>query len=124
MTPESAFIVAYTSDIEKLTTFWEGMQAEIKQKFGDKLVIALAQIEIHYILETLEPFEEYQFATKREGRGQGVLTYFGVEDIKKFHALVKSFSTFTTEPRKNAWDGIEFLFKDPDGYLFAAYQLD
>ncbi len=119
----TSFLVYYAQSIEQTHQFWLRLGAIIKQKADDKVVVAIGGYEIHYIQENTEPFAEYQFATSKQGRGQGVLLYFGVSDIDAYNQLAKdSQVTAHTEVLKNHWDSREFLFSDPDGYLFVAYQ--
>lgn len=120
----SSFLVYYAQSIEQTQQFWLGLGAVIRQKADDKVVVAVGGYEIHYIQENTEPFAEYQFATNKLGRGQGSLLYFGVTDIDAYYRLAKDNRVVTrTEVLKNHWDSKEFLFLDPDGYLFVAYQV-
>jgi hypothetical protein len=118
------FSVNYISNVGETIEFWKSLGVKIIEHTQDKVVIDLGNFQIHYILETTEPFAEYQFATDTNGRGRGVLYYFEAEDLGGFYDKVKSLSPKHLTPLKNNhWDGREFLFSDPDGYLFVAYTL-
>jgi uncharacterized glyoxalase superfamily protein PhnB len=118
----TSFLVYYAQSIERTHQFWLQLGTTIKQKAEDKVVVAIGGYEIHYIQENTEPFAEYQFATSKQGRGQGALLYFGVTDIDGYYQLAKDKQVQTrTEVLKNHWDSREFMFSDPDGYLFVVY---
>ncbi len=121
----SSFLVYYAQSIERTHQFWLKLGAVIKEKADDKVVVALGGYEIHYIQENTEPFAEYQFATSKQGRGQGALLYLGVTDIDSYYQQINDSEIATrTEVLKNHWGSREFLFPDPDGYLFVAYQVN
>jgi len=124
MLPDTAFLVYYTKSTELIKAFWDSLKVEANQYTDDKVVVVMGNIEIHYILDTTEPFEEYLFATMPTNRGQGIIHYFSVNDIEKFRTAVEKLKPAQlTEIKNNHWDAKEFLFSDPDGYLFAVYEM-
>ena len=89
------------------------------------MVIDLNGYELHYVLESTEPFEEYFFATNKNNRGMGSLIYFNTDDINELHSEATKLSpNKITNVKENLWEGREFLFSDPDGYLFVAYKMN
>lgn len=119
---DSAFLVVYCAEVVATASFYQKLGFIAKEHTEDKFVVNVGGVELHYILETTEPFAEYRFATNREMRGQGVLIYFGVDDLEQFYRKAKE-STLT-EIKSNHWGGKEFMFKDPDGYLFVVYEVE
>ncbi|MCA9381673.1 VOC family protein [Candidatus Dojkabacteria bacterium] len=118
------FIVKYASAIKETTNFWSDLDFSIVENEEDKVVIDLGQLEIHYVDENTEPFEEYKFATAKQGRGIGSLIYLEIEGLSElFKKLRKLSPRILTEIKANHWDGREFMFSDPDGYLFVAFSM-
>lgn len=121
----TAFNVLYIANVANTSSFWKKIGAIIKQEEKDKVVVSVSDFDLHCVLESTEPFPEYQFATKNEGRGQGNLMYFGVDGIEDFYTKVKNAGPEKITPIKdNHWGGREFLFSDPDNYLYVAYQMN
>lgn len=120
----SEFNVLYISDVEATKSFYEKLGASIKQIETDKVVVGLSNFDLHFILETTEPFAEYQYITERNGRGQGALFYVGVDSIEDFfQELINKGLKTVTPIIPNHWDSKEFLIEDPDGYKLVFYQV-
>lgn len=118
------FLVLYSNNIQNIHDFWSRLHVPILESEIDKCVIQLGGIELHYVLDTSEEIESYLFATKKEGRGIGNLHYFEVESIDTFFDLVAQINpSKLTDIKHNHWGGKEFLFSDPDGFLFAVYEI-
>ncbi len=118
------FSVLYISNVNETYDFWSKLGFEILKKEVDKVVVNISGFELHYILDSTEPFKEYLFNTVKENRSRGAILYFEIELIESFYEKVKSLNPkILTKIKENLWDGLEFLFSDPDGYLFAAYKI-
>ncbi|GAB4145905.1 MAG: hypothetical protein OHK0017_06010 [Patescibacteria group bacterium] len=121
--PSSAFTVLYCLDVEQTKSFYELIGANIKEFSTDKVVVDVAGHDLHFILNTAEPFEEYRYVAETGNFGQGVLFYFEVEDLEKFYQLVNSAGgSIKTKIKANHWDCSEFLFEDPNGFKLVAYK--
>ncbi len=119
------FSVFYCESVENTYSFWKSLDFNILNKEEDKIVVGFSDFEIHYILDSTEPFKEYQFATRKEGRGNGVLIYFEIGQIEEFKNKVGKLKTeVITDIKENHWGGREFMFSDPDGFLFVAYSMN
>jgi predicted enzyme related to lactoylglutathione lyase len=120
---ESSFNVLYTTDIEKTHQFYKKMGATIKQLEKDKVVVNIGSFELHFILNTTEPFEKYRYIAVPKNYGQGIIFYLLTDNI---HDLPKQIEeaggTLKSEVFENLWESYELLFEDPNGYKFAAYQ--
>jgi catechol 2,3-dioxygenase-like lactoylglutathione lyase family enzyme len=122
VTANSAFNVLYTKDVLATKEFFENLNVEILESNYEKLVFALGGFDLHYILSSSEPFEEYKYTAGSSDYGQGTLFYFAVEDLEKFYDLVKKAGgRIKSQIKENHWGAKEFLFEDPNGYRFVAY---
>lgn len=123
--PDSTFHVMYISNVEATKTFYEALGAEIVKVEDDKVVVNLGAYNLHFILDSTEPWEEYKFAAGVAGRGQGILFYIEVEDLEEAYRKVKELqANVRSQIKENWWDGKEFLFEDPDGYKFVFYKMN
>jgi predicted enzyme related to lactoylglutathione lyase len=119
----SSFNVLYTTNIDKTHYFYKEIGAEIKELQDDKVVVDIADFELHFILNTKEPIENYQYIAERKNYGQGIIFYIETEDIEKSHDLIlKANGIVKMDIFKNLWNCKELLFEDPNGYKFALYQ--
>lgn len=124
MNYREGFIVTYCKDVSLTKDFWEALEAVVVEFDDEKVVVALGSHEIHYVLESEEAFESYQFATGSVGRGRGVLLYVEVADLERLRSrTLEAGSRRVTEIQDNHWGGREVLFEDPDGYCVVAYQM-
>lgn len=120
----SSFIVVYIKDVANTADFYKVIGAKITQQQADKVVVKLGDHEIHFVQETTEPFAEYQYATKPEGRGQGILFYVETDEIDALHKkLTESKQPVKSPVKENMWQGKEFLVEDPDGIKIVVYQM-
>lgn len=69
---ENSFNVLYTTDISKTHQFYKNLNLKIIQLEKDKVVVSFGSFDLHFILDTTEPFEEYRHITS-EPHGQGVI---------------------------------------------------
>lgn len=120
--PNSSFIVLYTENVSKTHDFYSKLGCEIKELKEDKVVVTVADFDLHFIDKTTEPHPDYLYVTEPT-YGQGAIFYFEVEDIKDFEQQVRSAGgTIIVPVFTNHWDSQEMLFEDPTGFKFAAYQ--
>ena len=120
---DSSFIVLYTTDILQTEKFFRKLGAEIKQLESDKVVVKLGSFDLHFILNTTEPFAAYQYIAMSENYGQGVIFYIETENIVQEKEKIKyAGGTLKTDVFENHWGYLELLFEDPNGYKFALYQ--
>jgi predicted enzyme related to lactoylglutathione lyase len=121
--PENSFNVLYTTDIKKTADFFMNLGVALKEKETDKLVVEFGSFDLHYILNTAEPFAEYAYITTPNNYGQGVIFYIETNDIESVFIKVKEAGGITKSSIfENKWGGREFLTEDPNGYKFAFYQ--
>lgn len=119
----SSFIVLYTTSIENTHNFFEKIGIEIKQHESDKVVVSFGSHELHYILNTTEPFNSYKYIAVPEKFGQGIIFYIQTVDIYKAANLIEQSGGMIKAPVfKNHWNAKELLFEDPNGYKFALYE--
>lgn len=122
--PKSTFNVLYIKDVNTTHDFYKSIDAEIIKKEDDKVVVHLGEFSLHFILQTTEPFEEYQFATSENNRGMGNLFYIEVDNLEEAYELAKnSTGKVKSEIKDNLWGGKEFLVEDPDGYKVVFYKM-
>ena len=122
-TTESAFHVLYSENIDKTHDFYQKISSEIKEKTSDKVVVQLGDYDLHFVLNSTEPFAEYQYVAEKKDYGNGILFYVGVENIDAAFTLIKEAGGATkSEIKDNHWGAREFLFEDPNGYKFVIYQ--
>lgn len=120
---ESSFNVLYTTDVVKTHDFYQKLGLEIKQFETDKVVVSFGSFDLHFILNTTEPFEAYKYIAEPPHYGQGVIFYVETDDIREDQKLISSIGgTIKAEVFKNHWEYEELLFEDPNGYKFALYQ--
>ena len=119
---EGSFNVLYTTDIEKSANFFKKLGIPLKQHEADKVVVTFGSFELHYILSTTEPFEEYKYITLPE-YGQGVIFYIETTDIARVaQHIPEAGGVLKSSIFENKWDCKELLAEDPNGYKFAFYQ--
>lgn len=117
-----AFLVLYAKDVQATHNFYTSIGATITQKTEDKVVVELGGYDLHFVLESTEPFGEYQPLTDPFGRGQGVLMYAEVENAESMHQqLVAKGIKPKTQVKLNHWGSKEFWVQDPDGYNLVFY---
>ncbi len=120
---KNSFNVLYTIDVEKTAKFFEKLGVTIKQQEADKVVVSFGAFDLHYILNTTEPFEAYKYITVPESYGQGVVFYVETTDINHVaQKLPEAGGMLKSEIFENKWSCLELLTEDPNGYKFAFYQ--
>jgi predicted enzyme related to lactoylglutathione lyase len=120
----SSFMVLYTENVLATKDFYTKIGAEINEFEEDKVVVILADYNLHFVKATSEPFAEYEYVTKKP-YGLGVLLYIGSEDLEDAQTQIKNAgSSKMTEIKENEWDSREFLFEDNNGYKFVVYELE
>lgn len=121
--PDSAFNVLYTNKIKETKSFYEQIGAIIKEFEEEKVVVNLAGFDLHFILASSEPFNEYRYVADSNLYGQGILFYFAVSNLEEFYQLIhESNGVIKSGIKNNHWGAQEFLFEDSNGYKFVAYQ--
>ncbi len=121
---DSSFQVLYAKNIEETHKFYKAIGAEIGEVKKEKIVVGIGDYEIHFIQQDTEPWKEYKYVAQEQSRGNGILFYCEVEDIKQ--AIVKvtmAEGNIKSKIKENWWNGEEFLFEDPNGYKFVLYQM-
>jgi len=122
--PNSSFLVLYTDNISATHDFYKAIGAEIKQLEEDKVVVKIDGHEMHFILDSTEPFEEYKYIAKKNDYGNGTIFYVEVDNIDEFYKLVESSNgSLKSKIFENKWGAKELLFEDPNGYKLAVYQM-
>jgi predicted enzyme related to lactoylglutathione lyase len=120
----SSFNVLYTTNIFRTHNFYEKLGLKIKQYEKDKVVVEFGDFDLHFILNTSEPFEGYKYIANSKDYGQGIIFYIETEDIQKASEMIpKAGGELKSEIFDNLWDCKELLFEDPNGYKFALYQM-
>ena len=120
---EDSFNVLYTTDIPRTQSFFEQLNVPIKESSNEKVVVTLGSFELHYVLNTSEPFKEYEYIATPNGYGQGVIFYIETTDLQKISEQIPQAGGALKSPIfKNKWDCNELLAEDPNGYKFAFYQ--
>ncbi len=121
--PENSFNVLYTTDIAKTASFFEKLGIGLEQHESDKVVVQFGSFDLHYILNTTEPFEDYKYIAQPEHYGQGVIFYIETTDIEQVaERISEAGGTLKSSIFDNKWDCRELLAEDPNGYKFAFYQ--
>lgn len=122
--PNSSFLVLYTNNVAQTRDFYQLIGAEIKEAQGDKVVVKIDNHEIHFILDSSEPFEEYKYIAKKSDYGNGVVFYTEVEKIEDIYNKLKiSTGKTKSEIFNNKWGARELLFEDNNGFKFAVYEM-
>ncbi len=120
----SSFIVAYAKDVQKTHAFYKQLGAEIIKLENDKVVVKIGDYEIHFVKDTAEPWDEYKYIANLQNPGNGMILYLEVNSIQESLETVKNAEgKIVTAIKENWWDGIEFLFEDPNGFKFVFYQM-
>lgn len=120
---ESSFNVLYTTDVVKTHDFYKKLDLAIKQFEDDKVVVSFGSFDLHFILNTTEPFESYKYIAEPKHFGQGVIFYIETDTIREDQELISSIGGIVkAEVFQNHWGYEELLFEDPNGYKFALYQ--
>lgn len=122
---DSSFNVLYISDVVKTEQFYTTIGAKIIKIESDKVVVKLGDFDLHFILDSTEPWESYRSMTNKVGRGMGNLFYVEVDDLLGMLKLVQqdqSGGRAETEITENWWGANEFRCSDPDGYNIVFYQ--
>ncbi len=118
-----SFHVLYTTDVKKTHDFFVSLGVEIKQLADDKVVVTFGPFELHYILNTTEPFIEYRYIAEPGSYGQGIIFYIESTQIADDQQRVEKAGGVIKAPVfLNNWGYQEVLFEDPNGYKFALYQ--
>lgn len=119
----SSFNVLYTSNIAKTYDFYKAIGGIIEKLEEDKVVVKFGSFELHYILDSTEPFEEYKYITIPDNYGQGVIFYIETDNIDQMPNLItKAGGALKSDIFDNKWGCKELLFEDVNGYKFALYQ--
>lgn len=120
---DTSFNVLYTTDIEKTHHFYSQLDLTIKEYKSDKVVVSFGSFDLHFILNTTEPFPNYTYIAEPGAYGQGVIFYIEVDDIVKAkNSVIAAGATIKADIFDDLWDCKELLFEDPNGYKFALYQ--
>lgn len=123
--PDSVFNVLYTSDIVSTYEFYKAIGASITAFENDKVVVKLGDFDLHFILDTQEPFKDYKYIAENKNRGNGLIFYIEVDDIEAHLQLIENVEgKLKSKIFNNMWDAKELLFEDPNGYKIALYQLN
>lgn len=120
--PKNSFNVLYTTDVNRTADFFESLGIALVGRDAGKVVLHFGSFDLHYILNTSEPFEEYKYITSGP-YGQGIIFYIETLDIEVvFSKISEVGGTVRSSIFENKWDCKEFLAEDPNGYKFAFYQ--
>ena len=121
--PGSTFIVLYTTDIARTLKFYQFLEVKIVESDKEKVVVGLAGFELHFILNSTEPFQTYRYIANPDNYGHGVIFYLGTSNIHEASDLItKAGGKVIADIFENHWGCYELLFEDPNGYKFALYQ--
>lgn len=120
---KNSFNVLYTEDISKTAKFFEKLGIVPLEQEVEKVVVRLGSFDLHYILNTSEPFQEYMYIAKPGCYGQGVIFYIETTDLESvFGKMKETGGVLKSSIFENKWGCKEFLAEDPNGYKFAFYQ--
>lgn len=120
---ESSFLVLYTTDIQKTQKFFKLLSVPITESGADKVVVTFGGFELHYILNTSEPFSDYLYIAEAKNYGQGAIFYIETENLEDTRNLIEQAGgTIISDIFDNKWNCKELLIEDPNGYKFAFYQ--
>ncbi|HRH24236.1 MAG TPA: hypothetical protein PK109_01430 [Candidatus Paceibacterota bacterium] len=120
---ENSFTVLYTTDVSKTAAFFKNLGVAVKQEEADKVVVGFGSFDLHYILNTSEPFEAYTYIAVSGSYGQGAIFYVETTDINELvERIPAAGGTLKSEVFQNKWNCRELLTEDPNGYKFAFYQ--
>ena len=121
--PDSSFVVLYSTDIARTRGFFEKLGVIPTEFTDEKCVVSIGSLELHYILNTSEPFEAYKYIARPGGFGQGAVFYIETTDIDALPQLVvQAGGTLKSEIFENQWECRELLVEDPEGFKFAFYE--
>lgn len=119
----SSFNVLYTEDIETTYSFFNKIGCIISQKDEDKVVVNFGSFDLHFILSSTEPSEDYQYIALDKNRGSGNIFYIECDNIEQdFQNVKMAGGIIKTSIFNNHWNCLEFLFEDFNGYKFCLYQ--
>lgn len=120
---ENSFNVLYTTDVLKTHDFFKALGCQINQLESDKVVVTLGTFSLHFILNTAEPFEAYQYIAIADKYGQGNIFYLETNNIVQAKEVIEQAGgIIKADTFENHWGYLELLFEDPNGYKFALYQ--
>ncbi|MCA9397612.1 VOC family protein [candidate division WWE3 bacterium] len=120
---DSSFIVLYSTNITQTHDFYQSIGLDIKEYEDDKVVVEIGSLELHFILYSTEPFQEYKYIATPDNYGHGVIFYVETNDIVTDSQLIEQQGGTIKAPIfENQWGCKECLFEDPNGYNFALYQ--
>jgi len=123
-TKNSSFNVLYTEDLNSTHEFYKYIGAEIKKLESDKVVIGIGDFDLHIVLDSTEPVEEYKVLASSTNKGGAAIFYSEVDNINELFKNIESTKgKILSEIYNNHWGASEFLCEDPNGYKFAFYQM-
>ena len=118
-----SFHVLYTTNIEQTANFFQKLDITPLKHESDIVVVQFCGFELHYILNTTEPAEAYQYITTPSNYGHGAIFYAQINDLENAAEKIKDAGgMIKADIYKNHWGGEEFLLEDPNGYKFALYR--
>lgn len=119
----STFNVFYSDNLQITKDFYTLIGAEIKKIESDKIVVGVGEFDIHIVLSSTEPSNDYKFMAESTQKGGSAIFYIEVESINDLFIKIRSSKgKIKSEIYNNHWGAAEFLCEDPDGYKFAFYQ--
>ena len=120
---ENPFLVLYTTNVIKTQKFFDLLDVQITEFETDKVVVTFGGFELHYILNTSEPFSDYKYIAKPKNYGQGTIFYIEADNLQQTKTLIEiAGGSIISDVFENTWDCKELLVEDPNGYKFAFYQ--
>lgn len=123
-TQGSSFNVFYSENLQITKEFYSLIGAEIKKVESDKIVVGISDFDIHIILSSTEPSQDYKFMAESSNKGGSAIFYSEVDSLNDLFIKIKSSTgRIKSEIYNNHWGAAEFLCEDPDGYKFAFYQM-
>lgn len=123
MKSENPFLVLYTTSVENTEYFFRTLGISFSEVTIDKVVVTIGGFELHYILNTSEPFSDYHYIANPIGYGQGIIFYIETSDLIQIKKQIKDAGgTIVSDIFENKWNCLELLIEDPNGYKFAFYQ--
>jgi predicted enzyme related to lactoylglutathione lyase len=120
---KNSFNVLYTANIDKTANFFENLGVSLEERDKEKVVVKFGSFDLHYILNTAEPFQEYMYIATPNGYGQGLIFYIETNNIESaLSKIQEAGGAIKSSIFENKWGCKEFLAEDPNGYKFAFYQ--
>lgn len=118
-----SFNVMYIKDVNTTHDFYKKLGLEITELEAERVTVKFDTFDLHFVLNSSEPFDAYKYVAAPENYGNGVIFYVETDQIEALQRLIPTIGgEVKSEIIENLWGYNELLFEDPNGFKFAAYQ--